>query len=158
MLLTTVFGALVSYHSLYVHAFFNVLGLWELHGLTSESQASVVLRSGVVEPGVALPVAMPTILHWICGNVKVFCASEPRAPALHNAHVHNLIHERYLNDLLDGEHCLCTTWRISTVFGIFLTVSICLCAVGCTAGVFTALSNCRNLNLKHLCSLVDLFA
>ena len=75
---------------------------------------------------------------------------------------HNLIHERYLNDLvdlLDGGHCLCTTWRISTVFKIFLIVGICFCALGCTAGVFVTLSNCRNLNLKHLyCSLLDLFA
>ena len=44
-----------------------------------------------------------------------------------------------------------------SVFRIFFTVSICLCAVGCTTGVFTTLSDCRNLNLKHLyCSLLDL--
>ena len=47
----------------------------------------------------------------------------------------------------------------SQVFGIFLTVGICLCAAGCTAGVFVTLSDCQNLNLKHLyCSLLDLFA
>ena len=44
---------------------------------------------------------------------------------------------------------LSTTWRISTVFEIFWTVSICLCAVGCTAGVITTLSDCRKLTLKH---------
>ena len=44
----------------------------------------------------------------------------------------------------------CTSERISTVVGILLVVGICLCAVGCTAGVFTTLANCRNLNLKHL--------
>ena len=128
----------------------------------SESQASVVRRTGAVGTWRCIATGTPTILsmYWICGNVKVFCASESRAPALHhNAHVHNHIHERYLNDLLDGEHCLFTTWRISTVFGIFLIVSMCLCAVGCTAGVLATLSNSKNLNLKHLyCSLLDLFA
>ena len=44
---------------------------------------------------------------------------------------------------------LSTTWRISTVFEIFWTVSICLFAVGCTAGVITTLSDCRKLTLKH---------
>ena len=53
---------------------------------------------------------------------------------------------------------------ISTVFGIFLMVGICLCvtretidAVGCTDGVFTTLSHWRDLNLEHLhCSLPNL--
>ena len=44
-----------------------------------------------------------------------------------------------------------------SVFGISLTVSVHLCAVGCVSGVFTTLSDCWNLNLTHLyCSLLDL--
>ena len=44
-----------------------------------------------------------------------------------------------------------------SVFGISLTVIVCLCAVNCPAGVFATLSDCWNLNLTHLyCSLLDL--
>ena len=84
MLLTTVFHALVSYHNRDVHVPFSVLALWELHGssfCTSESQASVVLRTGAVGTWwcIVTGTSMILLTNWICGNVKVFCASESRA-------------------------------------------------------------------------------
>ena len=129
MLLTTVFDALVVHRNHDVPVPFSVLGPWELRGSSLSARLNHRHRS--------------------------FFALELWQP-------HNLIHERYLNDLLDlldGGHCLCAAWRISRVFKIFLIVGIYFCAAGCTAGVFVTLSNCRNLNLKHLyCSLLDLFA
>ena len=100
VLLTTVLDALVLYLNRDGHAPCSVLCLWELHGSsfrTSESLASVVRRAGAVVTWCcsATGTAMILSMCWICGNVKVFCAFESHAPALHhNAHVHNLIHER----------------------------------------------------------------
>ena len=89
MLLTIVFDALMLCRNRDVPVPFSVLGLWGLHGssyCTSGSQASVVRRTEAVGTWCCIATATPTILsmHWICGNVKVFCVSESRAPALHH--------------------------------------------------------------------------
>ena len=64
VLLTTVFDALVLYRNRDVPVPCSVLGLWELHGssfCTSESQASVVRRTGAVGTWCRIATGTPTI-------------------------------------------------------------------------------------------------
>ena len=73
----------------------------------------------------------------------------------------------YLNDLLDlldGGHCLCTTWMISMEFRSPLMSSISLCitretidAVGCTTGVFTHSAELELLKLVRMISMSSHF-
>ena len=113
-LLTTVFDALVLYHNRDVPVPFRVLGLWELHGSSlcaSESQTSVVLRTGAVATwwGIATGTPMVLSMYWICGNFKVFCASESHAPVFHhNAHFHTLLHD-------DNSTIFWISWMVGTV-------------------------------------------
>ena len=178
---------------------------------TSGSQASVVPRKELWEPGVASSRQHPRSCRCT-GSVATSCASESHAPALRTtsfSHLHWSISISLL-DLLGGGHCLCTTgcrasprhelrlrylvsFRdirfLSLYHSVYCLNSLrdlldgrhpflycrfislnCTCVVsttfwillggsapGITAGVFTTLLNCRNLNLKHLySSLLDL--
>ena len=100
MLLTKVFDALVSSHnrdvlSVLLGACGSSTG--HLSARLNHKQLSFVALE-LWEPDVASSRGTPKILSmcWICGNVNVFCALH------HKGYVHNLIHERQLNDLLDA--------------------------------------------------------
>ena len=65
VLLTSVFDTLVLYHNRDVHVPFSVLGLWQLHEssfCTSESQASVIHRTGAVGTWCCIVTRTPMIL------------------------------------------------------------------------------------------------
>ena len=106
------------HHSSDIDDPFSVLDLWELHGsslCTSESQASVVPRTGVVGTGRCIVTATPTILsmYWIWMGFEVLNRTHlPFTTGMSTtsfSHCTALGISISLLHLLDGGHCLCTT-------------------------------------------------